>query len=213
MLEAINRYIFSKQSKQMNLHYTMKKKTLLTFLSALLLLPFTLIDTADAQWSVGASYEVRNEDPTNGFGVRIERGILSAVPVIDLGIRGHFSYFNESNDLNSNGVNFDQTIESYDFGVAATGGVSVGLVKPYIGLGIGWDNTSLDYSNDDVDLGEFQSEFDADDFYWNGFAGAEVTILPILRPFIEYRFSNISGRDDVGFDTVNRVAIGVSLRF
>jgi hypothetical protein len=71
----------------------MKKKALLTFISALLLLPLTFTKTADAQWSIGASYEVRDEEPTNGFGVRLERDILSAVPVVDLGLRGHFSFF------------------------------------------------------------------------------------------------------------------------
>ena len=192
----------------------MKKKTLLTFLSALLLLPLTLTDTADAQWSIGASYEVRNEDPTNGFGLRLERGILSAVPVVDLGIRAHFSYFNETNDDSFEGVMFDKTFESYDFGVAATGGVSVGLVKPYVGLGIGWDNSSLEYSEDISDSeADFRDEFEADDFYWNGFVGAEVTIIPMLSPFIEYRFTDISGREDVSADNVNRLAIGVSLSF
>jgi len=192
----------------------MKKKTLLTFLSALLLLPLTLTDTADAQWSIGASYEVRNEDPTNGFGLRLERGILSAVPVVDLGIRAHFSYFNETNDDSFEGVMFDKTFESYDFGVAATGGVSVGLVKPYVGLGIGWDNSSLEYSEDISDTGDdLRDEFEADDFYWNGFVGAEVTIIPMLSPFIEYRFTDISGREDVSADNVNRLAIGVSLSF
>jgi len=192
----------------------MKKKTLLTFLSALLLLPLTLTDTADAQWSIGASYEIRDEDPTNGFGLRLERGILSAVPVVDLGIRAHFSYFNETNDDSFEGVMFDKTFESYDFGVAATGGVSVGLVKPYVGLGIGWDNSSLEYSEDISESeADFRDEFEADDFYWNGFVGAEVTIIPMLSPFIEYRFTDISGREDIGADNVSRLAIGVSLSF
>jgi len=192
----------------------MKKKTLLTFLSALLLLPLTLTDTANAQWSIGASYEIRDEDPTNGFGVRLERGILSAVPVVDLGIRAHFSYFNETNDASFGSLTVDQTFESYDFGVAATGGVSVGLVAPYVGLGIGWDNSSLEYSeNISGSEADFRDEFEADDFYWNGFVGAEVTIIPMLSPFIEYRFTDISGREDVSADNVNRLAIGVSLSF
>ena len=191
----------------------MNKKALLTFISALLLLPLTLTDTADAQWSIGASYEVRDEEPTNGFGVRLERDILSAVPVVDLGLRGHFSFFNESNDLTEDGVTFDQTVQSYDFGVAATGGISVGLVKPYVGLGIGWDNTSLEYSGDNLGSVNLQDEFEAEDFYWNGFVGAEVTIIPVLSPFIEYRFTDIAGREDVGFDSTNRLAIGLSLSF
>jgi len=191
----------------------MKKKALLAFVTVLLLLPLTLTETADAQWSIGASYEIRDEDPTNGFGVRLERGILSAVPIVDLGLRGHFSFFNESNDVSSGGVTLDQTIQSYDFGVAATGGVSIGLVKPYVGLGIGWDNTSLEYSGGDVGSVNLQEDFEAQDFYWNGFVGAQVTIIPILNPFIEYRFTDISGREDVGFDTASRFAIGVSLSF
>lgn len=191
----------------------MKKKTLLTFLSALLLLPLTLTDTADAQWAIGASYEVRDEEPTNGFGVRIERGILSAIPIVDIGLRGQFSYFNETNSLSSSGeATIDGTFESYDFGLAATGGVSVGLVKPYIGLGIGLDNSSLDYGDDLAETPE-NPQFDKEDIYWNGFAGAEVTILPVLSPFIEYRFTQISGRDDIDLDSVSRLAIGVSLRF
>ena len=191
----------------------MKKEALLAFVTVLLLLPLSLTETADAQWSIGASYEMRDEDPTNGFGVRLERDILSAVPIVDLGLRGHFSFFNESNDVSSGGVTFDQTIQSYDFGVAATGGVSIGLVKPYVGLGIGWDNTSLDYSGGDVEGVNLQEDFEAQDFYWNGFVGAQVTIIPILNPFIEYRFTDISGREDVGFDTASRLAIGVSLSF
>lgn len=191
----------------------MKKKALLAFVTVLLLLPLTLTETAEAQWAIGASYEMRDEDPTNGFGVRLERGILSAVPIVDLGLRGHFSFFNESNDVSSGGVTFDQTIQSYDFGVAATGGVSIGLVKPYVGLGIGWDNTSLEYSGGDVGGVNLQEDFETQDFYWNGFLGAQVTIIPSLNPFIEYRFTDISGREDVGFDTASRLAIGVSLSF
>jgi|AntRauTorcE11897_2_1112592.scaffolds.fasta_scaffold04157_3 opacity protein-like surface antigen len=192
----------------------MKKKTLLTFLAALLILPLTLIETADAQWGIGASYEVRDEDPTNGFGVRIERGILSGVPVVDLGLRGHFSYFNETNEASLSGLTVDQTIESFDFGLAATGGVSVGPVTPYVGLGIGWDNSSLEYSGEPIGSEiDIREEFDAEDFYWNGFVGAEVSILPKVSPFIEYRFTQISGREDLDIDNVSRLAIGVSLRF
>lgn len=198
----------------MNLYTNMKKKILLSLFTVALLLPLTLTETADAQWSVGASYEVRDEDPTNGFGARIERGILSSVPVVDLGLRAHFSYFNETNDASADGVTFDRTFESYDVGLAATGGISVGLVKPYVGLGIGWDNTSLEYSENisESELG-VQEHFDTEDIYWNGFVGAEVTILPVLSPFIEYRFTQISGREDIDMDSVSRLALGVSLRF
>lgn len=202
------------QLKRMNLYTFMKKKILLAVLSVVLLLPLALTKTAEAQWSIGASYEVRDEDPTNGFGVRIERGIFSSIPVVDLGIRGHFSYFNETNSASAGGVTFDRTFESYDAGLAATGGVSVGLVKPYVGLGLGWDNSSLEYS-ENITVSEFglQDQFDTEDIFWNAFVGAEVTILPLVSPFVEYRFTQISGRDDINLDSVSRLALGVSLRF
>lgn len=192
----------------------MKKNILFTLLSVVLLLPLTFTESAEAQWAVGASYEVRDEDPTNGFGARVERSILSAVPVVDLGLRAHFSYFNETNEAGSGNLTIDRTFESYDIGLAATGGVNVGLVKPYVGLGIGWDNSSLEYSEDIGGTGvDFQEQFETDDLYWNGFVGAEVTLLPVINPFIEYRFTKISGRDNIELENVSRLALGVSLRF
>lgn len=190
------------------------KRLLFIFFSGILFLPLFLTDTADAQLSLGVSYEVRDEEPTNGFGVRLEHSILSAVPVVDLGIRAHFSYFNETNSLSTSGATIERDFESLDFGVAATGGLSVGIVSPYIGLGIGWDNSSLEYSDDftDTELQERES-FDKSDFYWNAFVGARVSIIPLINPFIEYRFSQVSDRDDIGLDNISRLALGVSLRF
>ncbi len=190
------------------------KRILFILLSGILFFPLTFIDTADAQWSLGASYEVRDEDPTNGFGLRVERSILSTVPLVDIGLRAHGSYFNETNSLSTTGATIDQDFESFDFGFAATGGLSVGLVSPYIGLGIGWDNSSLEYSDDftgsELDVRE---SFDKSDFYWNAFVGARVSIIPLINPFIEYRFSQVSDRDDIGLDNISRLALGVSLRF
>ena len=50
-----------------------------------------------AQFEIGASYELREEDPKNGFGIRIQKGILSQLPIVNLGIRLHGSYFSEEN--------------------------------------------------------------------------------------------------------------------
>ncbi|WP_158607326.1 outer membrane protein [Rhodohalobacter sp. SW132] len=190
------------------------KRTLFVLFSGILFLPLFLTDTADAQWSIGASYEVRDEDPTNGFGVRLERSVLSSVPIVDLGIRAHFSYFNETNSLTTSGATIERDFESLDFGFAGTGEVSVGLVSPYVGLGIGWDNSSLEYSENISESSfDVREEFDTTDFYWNAFVGARVSIIPMVSPFIEYRFSQVSGREDVNLDNINRLALGVSLRF
>ncbi len=190
------------------------KRILFILLSGLLFFPLTFTETADAQWSLGASYEVRDEDPTNGFGLRLERTIFSPVAVVDIGLRAHGSYFNETNSLSTGGATIDQDFESFDFGFAATGGLSLGLVSPYIGLGIGWDNSSLEYTEGFTGTQfEARESFDKSDFYWNVFLGARVSIIPLVNPFIEYRFSQVSDRDDIGLDNISRLALGVSLRF
>jgi len=192
----------------------LKKYTLLPFLSLLLILPLTFSESAEAQWSLGISYEVRDEEPTNGFGVQLERNILSSVPIVDLGLRTHFSYFNETNSLTTSGATIDQDFQSFDVGFAALGAVSIGLVSPYVGLGIGWDNSSLEYS-ENISGSQFgaRESFDQSDFYWNAFVGARVSIIPLINPFIEYRFSHVSDRGDIDLSNVSRLALGVSLRF
>src|SRR5699024_11277769 len=96
-------------------------KKILLGLVALPLMISAFPQKSEAQWSLGASYEVRNESPKNGFGIRVERKILQKLPIVDLSLRGHFSYFNDENELswgddsNSNKISTD--IQSYDFGL------------------------------------------------------------------------------------------------
>ncbi len=180
------------------------KKVLVTF--GFLFAFISISNTAQAQWAVGASYEIRNEDPENGFGLRLERSFLQGVPLLDLGVRAHFSYFNDENSVSRDGVTFSRQIDVYDYGLAVLGGVKLGIVKPYVGLGIG--NQQFKFNADIEDF-----DFDESSFYWNGFGGAEFTLLPVLNPFIEYRIANLTSADDIEFDNVSRLAIGINLRF
>lgn len=180
------------------------KKVLVTLSFLFAFISFS--QTAQAQWAVGASYEIRDEDPENGFGFRLERSFLQGVPLFDLGVRAHFSYFNDENSITRNDITFSRTIDVYDYGLAVLGGVKLGIVKPYVGLGIG--NQQFKF---ETDIDEF--DFDESSFYWNGFGGAEFTLLPVLSPFIEYRIANLTGTDDIEFDNVSRLAIGINLRF
>lgn len=166
-----------------------------------------IYNTANAQWALGAAYEVRSENPENGFGFRLEKGFLNEMPLLDLSLRAHFSYFSdEANvDLKGADISFGQ-IDVYDYGLAALAGVKLGLVKPYVGLGIGNQQFNFDAIDDPAD-------FDDSSFYWNGFGGAEVTILPLFNPFIEYRIARLTSTDDIDIDNVSRLAIGVNLRF
>lgn len=193
-------------------------KKILLGLVALPLMISAFPQKSEAQWSLGASYEVRNESPKNGFGIRVERKILQKLPIVDLSLRGHFSYFNDENELswgddsNSNKISTD--IQSYDFGLAAVGGVSLGMVAPYIGLGLGSETVDLDPKED----ADFGSESDSK-LFWNGFIGAKVKPIPLITPFVEYRVKtnkafSINDLNRDKFDNSSgRFIIGLSLAF
>lgn len=180
------------------------KKIIFIITAACFLFPLT--ESATAQWSIGASYEVRSEDPTNGFGLRVERGILNSVPIVDFDMRAHFSFFNETSSATTAGVTFDREIQAYDFGLALTAGVKIAMIKPYVGFGIG--SETFDFDSDAP-----SESFNESNFYWNGFGGAELRLLPLLNPFIEYRITRLTGTDEISFDNVGRFAVGINLRF
>lgn len=175
---------------------------------------FATPEQAAAQWSLGASYEVQNETPENGFGVRTERSILGQLPIIDLRMRAHFSYFSDDigDDIRDdhNFPTSSDEIENYDFGLAAIGGVSVGLIKPYVGLGLG--SQTVELSGNDVE--DFN---DGGNIFWNALVGAEVSPIPMLKPFIEYRFESFDAFEDaegLEYDSSKgRMVFGVSLFF
>lgn len=167
------------------------------------------------QWSIGASYEIRQEDPKNGFGARIERDILQQLPLVDLSLRAHFSYFSDDNRITSEGISFSQDIKTYDYGLAAIGGISVGVLAPYIGLGLG--ATTLDVTRDDLPIGSpFERDSKDSAFFWNGLVGAKVKLFPAIVPFAEYRLENVADfKDELRDieDSNGRWVFGVSLAF
>lgn len=183
----------------------MYSKKLVSIIGILLLGIIALPRETFAQWSLGASYEIRQEDPTNGFGARLERQILKGLPVVDLGLRAHFSYFSEENGVTSDGVAYGK-IENYDFGLAATGGVSVGLVKPYVGLGLGSNTFDLE-SEDAQNPGGKESKI-----FWNALVGAEISPIPVLKPFVEYRFQQVE-EPEFAPGSTGRLIFGLSLSF
>lgn len=188
----------------------MKLNKLLLAFAAFAFLLTTVPETSTAQWSLGASYEIRDEAPENGFGVRLERDLLQKAPLVNLGLRAHFSYFNEENYVSQSGASYGE-IENYDYGLAAVGGVSVGLVAPYVGLGLGSNNVDLNDEN-----ASLPGEGSENHIYWNGFIGAKVSPIPALKPFVEYRIKSTKEFEDLDneVETSNgRLIFGVSLAF
>ena len=184
--------------------------------SAFIILLLLLISApAFAQLEIGASYELRDDDPNSGFGVRIEKGFLDKVPVLNMGLRAHFSYFSQENDLSQSGIDYSQDLTNYDFGVALIAGVDIGLIQPFVGLGLGSETVDISYKDQPTLPGFTEAEDeDESNFYWNTSVGAKVTIIPLVKPFIEYRYSNNSLSDPQVSDKSNgRIIFGVSLSF
>lgn len=188
----------------------MNIKKYVTALFGVLMLATVTPELVRAQWSIGASYEIRQEEPKNGFGVRIERKILTGLPLVQLGIRGHFSYFSEENSVSEGGITYSTDVTNYDYGLAATGGVNLGLLMPYIGLGLG--STTFDVSTQDFPNGDFDTSDSA--VFWNTFVGAELSVTPIIKPFVEYRFQQTDEPEFASeFDSNGRMIFGISLSF
>ncbi|WP_445665639.1 outer membrane protein [Fodinibius sp. AD559] len=191
----------------------MKLNKILVVVATFALMFSMMPEKTSAQWSLGASYEIRDEDPQNGFGVRLERQILNKIPVVNLKLRGHFSYFND--DISYDNRTYSTDITNYDYGLAAVGGVSLGLLSPYVGLGLG--ASTLDVSRDNLPQNSpMDSENNDSAIYWNGFVGAEVSPIPMIKPFVEYRFEDVANYSDELSDVKNsngRLIFGVSLSF
>lgn len=195
----------------------MKFRRTLLALAGLLLIGTLAPRLTYAQWGIGASYEIRNEEPKNGFGLRLERSILQQLPIVDLGVRAHFSYFNEENQIDPQGESsYGEEITDYDFGITALGGVSVGLLKPYVGLGLGSNSVKVDYNNAPSGFeGDSESQI-----YWNALIGAELSATPIIKPFVEYRYTDVGDSFFTDVESGNipessngRIAFGVLLNF
>ena len=112
-------------------------------------------------------------------------------------MRAHFSHFSEDNKLTRSGITFSEEVINYDIGIAALAGVNIGLIEPYAGMGIGSEEINItpnlisgliDQSN--PMLVSILSQKTENNLYWNALVGAKISVLPILKPFIEYRYTD-----------------------
>lgn len=196
----------------------MRLKECVLSIAAVAFLWIGMPQISSAQTSFGASYEIRQEAPKKGFGVRVENDIFQNFPIINLGIRAHFSYFNEENDVTredgSTSISFGQEVTNYDYGLALVGDVKVGPLSPYVGLGLG--ASTLDVSREDLpEDSAFDDDAKDSGIYWNGFAGARIDIMGI-QPFFEYRLEDVSNYEEELRDVKNsngRLIFGISLEF
>jgi opacity protein-like surface antigen len=171
--------------------------------------------TALAQVGLGVSYEIRDEEPTNGFGAHVQFSLFN-LPLVSLSARAHYSFYSENNVLNERNLILDRPEDrsSSEIGITAIGSVGLGLLSPYVGVGIGWQNLSVESQIasmvvDELDL-EPEAEESSAKYY--GVIGAAVSPIPLLRPFIEYRYAGIA-KDNLGPSSHGTWVFGVQIRF
>jgi len=185
----------------------------------LLFLLFSIVSTQGfAQWSLGASFELRNEDPQSGFGLQLHRSVFNNIPVFTTDLRLHASYFSEENRVDTFQENLSRDFVSIDYGVDLLAGINVGLVKPYAGLGLGAETFDFEAVGWRTIGGDAAQEVDESiretNIFWNITAGAQLTSIPVIRPFIEYRYvSTELSQPDVAVTQNERIIFGVLLSF
>lgn len=216
--------------------YPMKllKQAVLLLLFVLLFSSLPFANEASAQWSVGLSYELRNEDPKHGAGIRIDREIMTFTPFMDLGVRGHFGYYSDEVNLRQGDFEYTGEYRTYDIGISGLLLFNIGLLRPYIGFGLGLDNSSLDGEDlqqpgngsngkrffskmvnepEPMELTVSEFSWDSVDAYLLATVGASVEVFQFLAPFIEFRYTEVSGREDFGYQNYSRISAGLSVRF
>jgi len=93
-------------------------------------------------------------------------------------------------------------ITFYDYGVDAVMGFPLGFLKPYVGTGIGANKYSIKFQDSGTRV------------FWNSFVGTSVTSIPVLHPFIEYRFTPTkSPKFARNFRSYGRLVLGLTLSF
>lgn len=181
----------------------------------LILLTLFMTSNAWAQWSIGASYEIRTSTPKTGFGARIERTVKLPIPLLSLVGRAHFSYFNANNKITkTGGYSYSTDFKDYDLGLTFLGKVNLGVVDPYVGIGIGSDT----YHVNIPDLGGGKTN---KSIFYNATVGAQATLIPFIHPFVEYRITknnlkdfNFAGNYKQQADnSPGRLILGISLQF
>jgi opacity protein-like surface antigen len=164
--------------------------------------------------TIGASYEVRPESPTTGFGARLELPLLKKIPVVSIRARAHVSFFSDESslDLQNAQNNIPTDLSVWDAGLMGLVGVNIPAipVSPYAGIGIGIESTSLEVGAS-ANLGGLSPEIDAQNTTINGLVGLKLDI-PLVKPFVEYRIAGVTG-DKNDLNAPRRLQVGVSIGF
>lgn len=193
----------------------MKISSLKVFTTLLLVAALLTIwsEYSYAQIGIGGGVDIRSEDPTNGYGLRLEYRIIELPPFVDFRVRAHGSYFFEEKLIQSevNGLRskLRESNSAFDVGAAVLAGVNLGMIRPYAGLGLGVDSSEIGPRQSTTQYSGIKEE----NMFWNVLFGTELEIIPYVKPFFEYRFAQLLNSRNVDFNEFERLSLGVIFRF
>lgn len=193
----------------------MRLKLRMSLPAALLLILFcsVLTENARAQIGVGGGLDIRSEDPTSGYGIRLEYTFFELPPLAEFRLRMHGSYFSEEKTVRFETSGLETEVveksASFDVGAAALAGVNIGLIYPFGGLGFGVDSSEFNPSEGVNRYSPVKEE----NIFWNVLFGAELKFFPYVRPYFEYRYVQLINSRNIDFSETERLSVGVIFRF
>ena len=174
-----------------NLH--IMRKHILHFLLIIALLPVSLltINSANAQFALGGGLELREEEPKTGINLRLEKELEFSLPFVKFRGRVQGGFFtNDGIELSQNQLNqfSDPEINSYYAGANLLAEIGIPIpINPYGGLGVGYETITVKAG----DATGNQSGNILDDSEGSGYieatVGLKLSLLPLFKPFVEYR--------------------------
>lgn len=183
-------------------------------LSVLSLLSFS--NTGLAQVGIGAGLDIRSEEPTHGYGLRLEYRVFNLPPIADFKVRAHGSYFSEtqkkSYSVNGLVTEIFEEKSAFDVGAAILAGVYLGPVNPFAGIGVGVDSSEVETTRM-VSRPNRLKGINEENLYWNLFFGGELSIIPYIKPFFEYRFVQLIKPQNIDIKDSERFSLGIIFRF
>lgn len=187
-------------------------KLLSLFVLILTILTLTT-HSAYSQIGLGVSYEIRNEEPTNGYGGHVQFSLLN-LSAISLSARIHYSYYSEEISYSEGTLRTSTDLTNNEIGGSVIVDANTGFVSPYAGIGIGWHNYSLtrtvmQQASTGTEIPDLDD--DEDSAIYHGVLGVAVTPIPQLRPFVEYRYAGIT-QDNLGPSSIGTWVFGIQFR-
>jgi len=161
-------------------------------LSLFLSISLLTVNTLKAQIALGGGLELREEDPETGINLRLEKELGFSLPLVTFRGRIQGGFFTEDGiELTQNQLSqfSNPEINSYYAGANLLAEIGIPIpVNPYGGLGVGYETVTLKAGNSSGNQsGNFLDDTEGSG-YVEATVGLKLSMLPLLKPFVEYRY-------------------------